>query len=179
MYVLVNKEESEGGIEDGGLLPTPPPAVTSKPEVYFIKYKTKAEADNFVQNIQSKFSFVHRNHFHTQIYNFFIDAASHGESAGIINPDFNPAYTGNSASSVSLTASVSSGGEVSGQHTEPQSHGTSNAAAFGSSSGIAIGSAEGGHLGSEHYPEVSTEHNSLDIRGPVIPDEKYLPIASS
>lgn len=54
MYVLVNKAESEGGIEDGGELPTPPPAVTSKPEVYFIKYKTKAEADNFVNNIQSK-----------------------------------------------------------------------------------------------------------------------------
>jgi len=41
-------------ISDIGEIPTPPPSVTHKPEVFFIKYKTKQEAADAVANIQCK-----------------------------------------------------------------------------------------------------------------------------
>ncbi|XP_070495792.1 uncharacterized protein [Chironomus tepperi] len=52
VYVLSKKNDD---VSDIGEIPTPPPAVTHKPEVFFIKYKTKQEAADAVANIQSQF----------------------------------------------------------------------------------------------------------------------------
>jgi hypothetical protein len=49
VYVLSKKNEAVGS---DGEFPTPPPAVTSKPEVFFVKYNTKQEADSAVSKIQ-------------------------------------------------------------------------------------------------------------------------------
>jgi hypothetical protein len=46
---LSKKDEQ---ISDFGEIPQPPAPVTHKPEVFFIKYKTKAEAAEAVANIQ-------------------------------------------------------------------------------------------------------------------------------
>lgn len=51
VYVLSKKEDQ---ISDFAEIPPPPAAVTHKPEVFFIKYKTKQEAADAVANIQSK-----------------------------------------------------------------------------------------------------------------------------
>lgn len=51
VYVLSKKEDQ---ISDFAEIPQPPAAVTHKPEVFFIKYKTKQEAADAVANIQSK-----------------------------------------------------------------------------------------------------------------------------
>lgn len=53
VYVLSKKGE---GLSENGEFPTPPPPVTSKPEVFFVKYKTKQEADQAVSKIQGKFA---------------------------------------------------------------------------------------------------------------------------
>jgi Domain of unknown function (DUF243) len=53
VYVLSKKPENIVG--DNGELPTPPPAVTSKPEVFFVKYKTQQEADGAISQIQESF----------------------------------------------------------------------------------------------------------------------------
>ncbi|CAG9803365.1 unnamed protein product [Chironomus riparius] len=51
VYVLSKKNDD---VSDIGEIPTPPPSVTHKPEVFFIKYKTKQEAADAVANIQSQ-----------------------------------------------------------------------------------------------------------------------------
>jgi len=52
VYVLSKKPE---GLGENGEFPTPPPPVTSKPEVFFVKYKTKEEAEQAVAKIQDSF----------------------------------------------------------------------------------------------------------------------------
>lgn len=39
---------------DNGEIATPPPPVTSKPEVFFIKYKNQDDSDSVVRKIQGK-----------------------------------------------------------------------------------------------------------------------------
>lgn len=48
---MLSKKDEQ--ISDFGEIPQPPAPVTHKPEVFFIKYKTKAEAAEAVANIQS------------------------------------------------------------------------------------------------------------------------------
>jgi Domain of unknown function (DUF243) len=52
VYVLSKKPED---VNDAGELPTPPPAVTSKPEVFFVKYKNQQEAEGAISQIQESF----------------------------------------------------------------------------------------------------------------------------
>lgn len=52
VYVLSKKND---GLNDDGSFATPPPPVTSKPEVFFVKYKTKEEAEQAVSKIQDSF----------------------------------------------------------------------------------------------------------------------------
>jgi hypothetical protein len=52
--VLVNKPEAPEQLAE---IPQPAPQVPTKPEVYFIKYKTKQEADGIVSGIQCEFLF--------------------------------------------------------------------------------------------------------------------------
>jgi hypothetical protein len=54
VYVLVNKPEAPEQLAE---IPQPAPQVPTKPEVYFIKYKTKQEADGIVSGIQCEFLF--------------------------------------------------------------------------------------------------------------------------
>lgn len=49
VYVLSKKEDS---LSDTGEIPTPPPTIPSKPEVFFIKYRTKEDAVKAVADIQ-------------------------------------------------------------------------------------------------------------------------------
>jgi hypothetical protein len=51
VYVLSKKPE---GITEDGDIPSPPAPVTTKPEVFFVKYKTQQEADGAISNIQGK-----------------------------------------------------------------------------------------------------------------------------
>jgi hypothetical protein len=52
VYVLSRKPE---GITEDGDIPSPPAPVTTKPEVFFVKYKTQQEADGAISNIQESF----------------------------------------------------------------------------------------------------------------------------
>jgi hypothetical protein len=49
---LSKKDEGVSGGD--GEFPQPPPAVTSKPEVFFVKYKTQQEAEGAISQIQSE-----------------------------------------------------------------------------------------------------------------------------
>jgi hypothetical protein len=49
----LSKKNEAGG--ENGEFPTPPPPVTSKPEVFFVKYNNKEEADSAVSKIQESF----------------------------------------------------------------------------------------------------------------------------
>lgn len=57
--MLVKKPD---GFVQSGDFPIPPATVTSKPEVYFIKYKTKSEADQTVSRIQGELA-IENNDF--------------------------------------------------------------------------------------------------------------------
>jgi len=52
VYVLSKKND---GLSADGTFPDQPAPVTSKPEVFFVKYKTKEEADSAVSKIQESF----------------------------------------------------------------------------------------------------------------------------
>jgi hypothetical protein len=45
-------KKAEGISGDGGDFPQPPAPVTSKPEVFFVKYKTQQEAEGAINQIQ-------------------------------------------------------------------------------------------------------------------------------
>jgi hypothetical protein len=49
IYVLSNKPE---GISEDGEIPTPPEPITSKPEVFFVKYDSQAQADQAIATVQ-------------------------------------------------------------------------------------------------------------------------------
>lgn len=46
--------KKDDAVSDFGSIPQPPAHVTHKPEVFFIKYKTKQEAAEAVANIQGE-----------------------------------------------------------------------------------------------------------------------------
>jgi hypothetical protein len=51
-------KKPEGAVGEDGEFPTPPAPVTSKPEVFFVKYKTQQEAESAISNIQRKLAFL-------------------------------------------------------------------------------------------------------------------------
>jgi hypothetical protein len=58
VYVLSKKDDQ---VSDFGEIPQPPAPVTHKPEVFFIKYKTKQEAAEAVANIQGENLLLNKN----------------------------------------------------------------------------------------------------------------------
>jgi Domain of unknown function (DUF243) len=53
VYVLSKKSDAE--LSASGDFPSPPPAIVSKPEVFFVKYKTQQEAEGAIAQIQESF----------------------------------------------------------------------------------------------------------------------------
>lgn len=69
--MLSKKNESP---DENGEIPTPPPLVTSKPEVFFIKYKNQEDSESVVNKIQGKnvciFSISNEDNQLERLYNF-------------------------------------------------------------------------------------------------------------
>ncbi|XP_034098984.2 secreted protein C [Drosophila albomicans] len=138
IYVL-SKKDSSLEVND---IATPAPTIPSKPEVFFIKYKTDAEASHAQQQIQAEYDRIEGTSEHTdggvapaQSVVGILDAGhssssgSSGSAGGIISS----ASTGSgiiSSSGGSIGGSIVSGGSSgsSGSHIISSSGGTHSAA---------------------------------------------------
>jgi hypothetical protein len=56
------------GVTEDGEFPAPPAPVTSKPEVFFVKYKTQQEAEGAISNIQGTFGAATSNHLAQSLF---------------------------------------------------------------------------------------------------------------
>jgi hypothetical protein len=127
--------KKDQGVGEDGEYPTPPPAVTSKPEVFFVKYNNKEEADSAVSKIQESFQEGGAG---------YQSPASFAQSIG--------ASSGGSAQSSSFSqGGGSSFGGSSGGGGGGGSFGGSSGGSFGGSSGGGGGSFGGSSGGSSSF----------------------------
>lgn len=166
VYVLSKKNDD---VSDIGEIPTPPPAVTHKPEVFFIKYRTKQEVTDAVANIQCKeMSNSIRNFI---IKNHFLTAQLHQESqsnaeAGVQSLSIGDTRNGNDGSNLVIASSGSTNEDELDQRITPDDirdeSGDIDESAFGiSAAGDLNGS--GKTLGIKYYHDIRSNGFNCSI----------------
>ncbi|KAG5684596.1 hypothetical protein PVAND_013821 [Polypedilum vanderplanki] len=143
VYVLSKKDDFAGG--DFGEIPTPPPAVTHKPEVYFIKYKTKQEAAAAVANIQAQYKGEGTSG----------DFGATGSDSGFTSSGSSNGFAGSSSSGSNGYAGTGSGSSFGG---------TGSGSGYSSSSGSGFGTGGTSDLSLQNFRgENNDEDSNVDI----------------
>jgi hypothetical protein len=131
VYVLSKKNENNF---EKAEIPAPPPAVTSKPEVYFIKYKNNEQADSAVSKIQESFQ----------------EGGPGYNSPASFAQGFGASSSGASSGGASSGGAFSGGASSGGASSSSFSQGSSSSFSQGSSSGNSqIGG--GSNFGSQSF----------------------------